>query len=427
MFIIVFFCKILVKLGGKMFLKVGEKLKQCRKEYNIKQIHFESYGFSASYISMIEKGVREAPTETIKQIYNALFLLTQGEIEKLYSLDKFIMTEEEEALYWIKENNILEVGLSNYSMYKNICIKYGFEYYLNNIDEKLAYYYQQEQKYDKSNQYFINCIYRSESDSYKKAIYYREIGMNYQKCGSYYESLLNLELSLLHIGNRDKLLEFKNKYDLAKVNYFLENLNQSYFYIDNILDECTEIRILGASILLKELLLKKEGKFSEAIKILEDFIKQETYKPFLKNAYHNLGCNLKEQGAYQDAIKILNLGVNYCDTELDKALMKFLLGDIYYCLGEYNKAHIYYEECKILLLKESSLYNKKTIIKKLINLYAKQKDITAIENLLKEIDTISERIQKKELINECKIEIYRLLVRREIELSDYIEQYITKT
>lgn len=410
-----------------MFSKVGEKLKQCRKEYNIKQIHFESYGFSASYISMIEKGVREAPTETIKQIYNALFLLTQGEIEKLYSLDKFIMTEEEEALYWIKENNILEVGLSNYSMYKNICIKYGFEYYLNNIDEKLAYYYQQEQKYDKSNQYFINCIYRSESDSYKKAIYYREIGMNYQKCGSYYESLLNLELSLLHIGNRDKLLEFKNKYDLAKVNYFLENLNQSYFYIDNILDECTEIRILGASILLKELLLKKEGKFSEAIKILEDFIKQETYKPFLKNAYHNLGCNLKEQGAYQDAIKILNLGVNYCDTELDKALMKFLLGDIYYCLGEYNKAHIYYEECKILLLKESSLYNKKTIIKKLINLYAKQKDITAIENLLKEIDTISERIQKKELINECKIEIYRLLVRREIELSDYIEQYITKT
>lgn len=410
-----------------MFSKVGEKLKQCRKEYNIKQIHFESYGFSASYISMIEKGVREAPTETIKQIYNALFLLTQGEIEKLYSLDKFIMTEEEEALYWIKENNILEVGLSNYSMYKNICIKYGFEYYLNNIDEKLAYYYQQEQKYDKSNQYFINCIYRSESDSYKKAIYYREIGMNYQKCGSYYESLLNLELSLLHIGNRDKLLEFKNKYDLAKVNYFLENLNQSYFYIDNILDECTEIRILGASILLKELLLKKEGKFSEAIKILEDFIKQETYKPFLKNAYHNLGCNLKEQGAYQDAIRILNLGIKYCDTELDKALMKFLLGDIYYCLGEYNKAHIYYEECKILLLKESSLYNKKTIIKKLINLYAKQKDITAIENLLKEIDTISERIQKKELINECKIEIYRLLVRREIELSDYIEQYITKT
>ncbi len=410
-----------------MFSKVGEKLKQCRKEYNIKQIHFESYGFSASYISMIEKGVREAPTETIKQIYNALFLLTQGEIEKLYSLDKFIMTEEEEALYWIKENNILEVGLSNYSMYKNICIKYGFEYYLNNIDEKLAYYYQQEQKYDKSNQYFINCIYRSESDSYKKAIYYREIGMNYQKCGSYYESLLNLELSLLHIGNRDKLLEFKNKYDLAKVNYFLENLNQSYFYIDNILDECTEIRILGASILLKELLLKKEGKFSEAIKILEDFIKQETYKPFLTNAYHNLGCNLKEQGAYQDAIRILNLGIKYCDTELDKALMKFLLGDIYYCLGEYNKVHIYYEECKILLLKESSLYNKKTIIKKLINLYAKQKDITAIENLLKEIDTISERIQKKELINECKIEIYRLLVRREIELSDYIEQYITKT
>lgn len=410
-----------------MFSKVGEKLKQCRKEYNIKQIHFESYGFSASYISMIEKGVREAPTETIKQIYNALFLLTQGEIEKLYSLDKFIMTEEEEALYWIKENNILEVGLSNYSMYKNICIKYGFEYYLNNIDEKLAYYYQQEQKYDKSNQYFINCIYRSESDNYKKAIYYREIGMNYQKCGSYYESLLNLELSLLHIGNRDKLLEFKNKYDLAKVNYFLENLNQSYFYIDNILDECTEIRILGASILLKELLLKKEGKFSEAIKILEDFIKQETYKPFLKNAYHNLGCNLKEQGAYQDAIRILNLGIKYCDTELDKALMKFLLGDIYYCLGEYNKVHIYYEECKILLLKESSLYNKKTIIKKLINLYAKQKDITAIENLLKEIDTISERIQKKELINECKIEIYRLLVRREIELSDYIEQYITKT
>lgn len=123
----------------------------------------------------------------------------------------------------------------------------------------------------------------------------------------------------------------------------------------------------------------------------------------------------------------MNLGIKYCDTKLDKALMNFLLGDIYYCLGAYHKVNTYYEDCKIVLLKESSFYNKKTIIKKLINLYVKQKDIEAIESLLKEIDTISDYIQKKELVNECKIEIYRFLVQREIELSDYIKQYITKT
>ena len=94
-----------------MFSKVGEKLKQCRKEYNIKQIHFESYGFSASYISMIEKGVREAPTETIKQIYNALFLLTQGEIEKLYSLTKDVVTSKNDKL--LIQVDEVEEGIDN--------------------------------------------------------------------------------------------------------------------------------------------------------------------------------------------------------------------------------------------------------------------------------------------------------------------------
>ena len=40
-----------------MFLTIGEKIRQARDKYGLKQIAFESYGFSRNYISMIETDV----------------------------------------------------------------------------------------------------------------------------------------------------------------------------------------------------------------------------------------------------------------------------------------------------------------------------------------------------------------------------------
>ena len=37
-----------------MFLTIGEKIRQEREKYGLKQIAFESYGLARNYISMIE-------------------------------------------------------------------------------------------------------------------------------------------------------------------------------------------------------------------------------------------------------------------------------------------------------------------------------------------------------------------------------------
>ena len=49
-----------------MFLTIGDKIREAREKYGLKQIAFESYGFSRNYISMIETKKR-----SLKSLKNA--------------------------------------------------------------------------------------------------------------------------------------------------------------------------------------------------------------------------------------------------------------------------------------------------------------------------------------------------------------------
>lgn len=407
-----------------MFLTIGEKLKHCRKEFKIKQAQFQKYGFSPAYISMIEKESRKAPRETIEQIYHALLELTSGEVQQLYSLDKFMMSDKEQAILWLKENDTIETGLSNYEQYKDICLKYDLKEQIRSLEEKIAYHYQRMHQYSQSNQHFLSCIYYSQKESDYLSIYYRRIAKNYLKSGSYHEAMMNLKLSSLYSCEKDENLGYKNDYDLARINYFLNDLNQSHVYLDKLLNECQNSQILGATVLLKEVVLKKEGKYLEAINLLKNFIKDEMYLPYMKYAYHNLGCNLKEQGLYEEAIFTVQNSFNYLETESERALALFLLGDIYYDLKDFSQAQLNYDQSRTVLLKESNFYNTKTVVQKLVCLYLKQADINALEELIKEVEEVCDIIQRKELINIIKNEIYRNLLEEKIELSPFIEKYL---
>ena len=46
-----------------MLLTIGEKIRQVRKQYGLKQVAFESFGFSRNYISMLETNKRSLNEE----------------------------------------------------------------------------------------------------------------------------------------------------------------------------------------------------------------------------------------------------------------------------------------------------------------------------------------------------------------------------
>ena len=72
-----------------MFLTVGDRIRQIRQQFNLKQGVFKQFGITQHYLSMIETNKRQAPQETLKDIYDALLILTDGEVESLYTFEMF--------------------------------------------------------------------------------------------------------------------------------------------------------------------------------------------------------------------------------------------------------------------------------------------------------------------------------------------------
>lgn len=101
-----------------------------------------------------------------------------------------------------------------------------------------------------------------------------------------------------------------------------------------------------------------------------------------------------------------------------------LQGDIYYDLKEFSKARLLYEESKNILLEQSNLYNKKTIVKRLIQLYFQQNDICFIGTLIDDVKKICDPIQQKELINIIKVEIYKNLLNNNVQFIPLLNEYL---
>lgn len=257
-----------------MFLTVGQKLKKYRKLFNIKLSMFERYGFSAAYISYIENNKRIPPFETAKEIFEALVCLTNGEIVKQITVEDFVKDEYEEAESWVIVNCNLDMALNNYKQYYEVCNKYNLNNYLIKLDEILAYYYQSIKKYFISNEYFTNCISQLKEIDKRIVKYYIELGVNYQDLGLYEESLLNLNLALKCIKTQDLEYIYRIYYELSRSYYYLKKLDDSYLLVDKIIDNCPFIQRKAAAILLKENILKVDGRLEEGEKILKQFIEK---------------------------------------------------------------------------------------------------------------------------------------------------------
>ncbi len=89
---------------NELFLTTGEKIRQVRQQFHLKQGVFQNFGITQHYLSMIETNKRKAPRETLEDIYHALMILTERKIEEQYTLEEFLLSPEEQAknTNWLK-------------------------------------------------------------------------------------------------------------------------------------------------------------------------------------------------------------------------------------------------------------------------------------------------------------------------------------
>lgn len=407
-----------------MFLTVGQKLKQIRKEYKIKQIHFVEHGFSRNYISMIETEQRILNHDKLAQLYHTLCELTDDKIKEQYSFDSFSASPEEQAIKWLEEHGTVEYGLTQHTKYLDVVNQYEqFDYgYL--FEEKLSRHCHEEADYVASYDHALIAISYSIKASQNPASLYELAGLNLFKLGNYPDAIFQFKMSINSLSGIDDPQLYKLKYNIALCHLYSDQYQQALEMIDEVINQDQNLKTKAAAYMIKESMLKKLGRFEEGREVLLQFIKHCFYESYLGKAYHNLGCNYMDDGLYEQALETFESSLQYHETESDQLLTESVMGNIYFELKDLVKSEKVFSRISDKIFEIGYTYQKETVLEWGVNLYWELKDIEKISALLaKSKQLVTEGKSHQHIVTAIQNGLYKKIMEQVLENPDHLSDY----
>lgn len=407
-----------------MFLTVGQKLKQLRKEYEIKQLHFVEHGFSRNYISMIETEQRTLNQEKLSQLYDALCKLTGNKVKEQYSIETFIADPEEQAIKWLEKNGTVEYGLNHSSQYLDIVNQYEQFYYGYVFEEKLSQHYHQEEDYVSSYDHAQAAISYSIKASQNPAGLYELAGINLFKLGNYSDAIFQFKMAINSlIDDKDPYL-YKLKYNIALCHLYSDHYEQALEMIDEVIDQNQNLQTKAAAYMVKESMLKKIGHFEEGREVLWQFINHCFYESYLAKAYHNLGCNYMDDRLYEEALEAFENALKYHQTDSDRLLTESVMGNVYFELKDLVKSEEVFNRISDKIFEIGYTYQKETVLEWGVNLYWELKDIEKISILLtKSKQLVRDGKSHQHIVTAIQNGLYEKIMEQLLENPDYLSDY----
>ena len=175
-----------------MFLTVGDRIRQIRQQFNLKQGVFKQFGITQHYLSMIETNKRQAPQETLKDIYEALLILTDGEVESLYTFEMFCIPVETQVKQWLEEQLDSDDFHEKYELFISIAEKYHLAEQQVDTNEKMARYYFKISDYQAMSHYYRRAIGCAMKHQLNPAHLHIDFGKSLLTIGHYDGAVLNL-------------------------------------------------------------------------------------------------------------------------------------------------------------------------------------------------------------------------------------------
>lgn len=339
-----------MKLGGRVFLTVGDKIKLCRKKYNLKQSIFEFYGVTQYYVSLIENNKRNPSDEMIESIYNALVELTEGRIYLDYSYMEFKKSSYTQAKEWIKEQYIAR-GSYDRELFE-VAKKFNILEILFEMYQIFGEENQQSKNYQKSNEYFQEAIQCALKLQYSPVHLYKKIASNLKMNLNEEGALAYYRLALNYVTTDED--RYRIIYYIGFIEVNLGNFDKALTYADeNIQYSRDKLTVIG-SIMLKEYALRKNGEFQRGRELLEKYSKSPLGDELVDRIYYNLAINYKEDNYYSDALKICFklLGSNVQVSSDIRYKTILLIGSIYRHMKEYEEALVFIKSIENEILKE---------------------------------------------------------------------------
>ena len=398
-----------------MFLTVGEKIRQARQQFNLKQGSFRNFGITQHYLSMIETNKRQAPEQTLRDIYDAFINLTNGEIESFYTFEEFCLPIELQVSRWLDQQLNSETLPQRYEELILVAEKYSLAQYMISIDERMGEYYFKVQDYLMMAYYYRRAIGNSLKFRQNPASLYFKFGRCLRKIGKYDEAVVNLCLACTAAKEltEDSVLVCDAHIYLALTYHRLKEYRLGLEAVNELLknkDNLKEGRYVG-TLIVKELCMRRLEGAEKSRKYLYELLDSDIlnqFPSFSHYVYHSLGWNYLESQKYEKALEALQKALPLRPKQLDKAITTLLIGRIYFEIGQYEEAQKYYSETKETILLSESLRTKRLWIDEQLDLYCKLNQIHQVKELFIELKSLVD-IDKfpESMLYELKTSMYK--------------------
>ncbi len=407
-----------------MFLTVGEKIRQVRQQFNLKQEVFRNFGISQHYLSMIETNKRQAPDQTLKDIYEGFVALTDGAIRDLYSFEEFELSVEEQVNRWIEEQLRNDRLPKMYDILQTIATKYKAFEYIIQIDQMMGEYYYTVQEYSMMTHYFRRAIASSIRYQMSPAYTYMQFGIFLRKIGKYDEAVSNFCLAskAARESEEDPYLQYDAQIYLGLTYQRMGEYQLGLETINHVLKFKKKLppnRYAGIMI-IKELCIRRLEGPQHSIKYLLELLETpQKYLGELDYIYNNLGWNYIESGNYVSALEMLEKALSLREKPLERSLTNLLIGHIHVEMNQYEKAQKYYTDTKECIFSSDSIRTKRLWLNEQLDLYCKQHQFQQIEQLFKELrDLVDEGKFSEGMFYEFKATIYERLEKQSLIRKD---------
>lgn len=400
---------------NSLFLTVGEKIRQARQQFNLKQGSFRNFGITQHYLSMIETNKRQAPEQTLRDIYDAFINLTNGEIESFYTFEEFCLPIELQVSRWLDQQLNSETLPQRYEELMLIVEKYSLGEYMISIDERMGEYYFKVQDYLMMAYYYRRAIGNSLKFRQNPASLYFKFGRCLRKIGKYDEAVVNLCLACTAAKEltEDSVLVCDAHIYLALTYHRLKEYRLGLEVVNELLknkDNLKEGRYVG-TLIVKELCMRRLEGAEKSRKYLYELLDSDIlnqFPSFSHYVYHSLGWNYLESQKYEKALEALQKALPLRPKQLDKAITTLLIGRIYFEIGQYEEAQKYYSETKETILLSESLRTKRLWIDEQLDLYCKLNQIHQVKELFIELKSLVD-IDKfpESMLYELKTSMYK--------------------
>ena len=408
-----------------MFLTTGEKIRQARKQFNLKQGSFHHFGITQHYLSMIETNKRQVPEQTLRDIYEAFIQLTDGEIQSVYTFEEFCLPIESQVSQWLEQQLNSDVLPQNYEKLMEIAEKYSLGEYVISIDDQMGHYYFKEQDYSMMAYYYRRAIASSINFEINPAELCIKFARYLRKIGEYEDAVSNLCLA----ESTAKVLEDKSTLYEAQIFLALTYVRMKKFSLahelaEELLKYQSDLRggrFVGAW-MVKELSVRglegPEASRKYLCQLLESDAKYD-HPVLLHFIYRNLGWNYIESKQYEEALEALNQCLPMSPGKLEEALINLLMGHIYYELKIYDKAQECFDLSKQTIFECESLRRKKIWLDEQLALYCTLCQTEKIKELFNELnDLVAKGKFLDSMLYELKAATYKRIEQKEFDRED---------